>query len=110
MFRFLKTDIRGQKKYEKRMHTSVDNTANGLRYEIMFQNRVNKKKTFLLSKILLSFLKQKYILFMETYFFKIPRDLIAPAFFFFFFLGGGEASQILRNKDMLRQKPRMLHR
>ena len=109
MFRFLKTDIRGQKKYEKRMHTSVDNTANGLRYEIMFQNRVNKKKTFLLSKILLSFLKQKYILFMETYFFKIPRDLIAPAFFFFFF-GGGEASQIIRNKDMLSQKPRMLHR
>ena len=68
MFRFLKTDIRGQKNYENRMHTSVDNTANDLRYEIMFQNRVNKKITFLLSKILLSFLKQKYILFMETYF------------------------------------------
>ena len=68
MFRFLKTDTRGQKNYENRMHTSVDNTANDLRYEIMFQNRVNKKITFLLSKILLSFLKQKYILFMETYF------------------------------------------
>ena len=68
MFRFLKTDTRGQKNYENRMHISVDNTANDLRYEIMFQNRVNKKITFLLSKILLSFLKQKYILFMETYF------------------------------------------
>ena len=65
------------------MHTSVDNTANGLRYEIMFQNRVNKKNN------LLSFLKQKYILFMETYFFKIPRYLVAPAFPFFFFWGGG---------------------
>ena len=83
MFLFLKTDIRGQKNYEKRMHTSVDNTANGLRYEIMFQNRVNKKNN------LLSFLKQKYILFMETYFFKIPRYLVAPAFPFFFFFGGG---------------------
>ena len=104
MFFFLKTDIRGQKNYEKRMHTSVDNTANGLRYEIMFQNRVNKKNN------LLSFLKQKYILFMETYFFKIPRYLVAPAFPFFFFWGGGGARQILKNKDMLRQKPRMLHR
>ena len=83
MFLFLKTDIRGQTNYEKRMHTSVDNTANGLRYEIMFQNRVNKKNN------LLSFLKQKYILFMETYFFKIPRYLVAPAFPFFFFWGGG---------------------
>ena len=88
MFLFLKTDIRGQKNYEKRMHTSADNTANGLRYEIMFQNRVNKKNN------LLSFLKQKYILFMETYFFKIPRYLVAPAFsfsFFFFCGDGGEA-------------------
>ena len=103
MFLFLKTDIRGQKNYEKRMHTSVDNTANGLRYEIMFQNRVNKKNN------LLSFWKQKYILFMEKYFFKIPRYLVAPAFSFFFFWGGG-GRQILKNKDMLRQKPRMLHR
>ena len=29
MFRFLETDIREQKKYEKRIQTSVDNTVNG---------------------------------------------------------------------------------
>ena len=37
--------------------------------------------TFLLSKILLFFFKQKHILFLETYFFKIPRNLIVSAFF-----------------------------
>ena len=30
MFRFLETDIREQKTYEKRMQTSVDNIVNGL--------------------------------------------------------------------------------
>ena len=34
MFRFLETDIREQKKYEKRIQTSVDNTVNDLRCEI----------------------------------------------------------------------------
>ena len=38
MFRFLETDIREQKKYEKRIQTSVDNTVNDLRYEIKFEN------------------------------------------------------------------------
>ena len=36
MFCFLETDIREQKKYEKRIQTSVDNTVNDLRYEIKF--------------------------------------------------------------------------
>ena len=33
------------------------------------------KITFLLSESLLFFLGQKYILFSETYFFKIPKNL-----------------------------------
>ena len=40
------------------------------------------KITFLLSETLLFFLEQKYILFSETYFFKIPKNLITSAFFF----------------------------
>ena len=38
MFFFLELNIREQKKYEKRMQTSVDNTVNDLRYEIKFEN------------------------------------------------------------------------
>ena len=35
----LKSDIRERKKkYERRMQTSVNNTVNGLRYEIKFEN------------------------------------------------------------------------
>ena len=37
MFHFLETDIREQKKYEKRIQTSVDNTVNDLRYEIKLE-------------------------------------------------------------------------
>ena len=35
MFRFLETDIRKQKKYKKRIQTSVDNTVNDLHSDIM---------------------------------------------------------------------------
>ena len=78
VFRFLETDIREQKNYEKRIQTSADNTANDLRYEIKFENCGKKTEiTFLLSETLLFFFKQKYILFLETYFFKIPKNLIA---------------------------------
>ena len=38
------------------------------------------KITFLLNKTLLSFFKQKYILFLETYFFKISKNLITSTF------------------------------
>ena len=44
MFRFLETDIREQKKYEKGTQTSVDNTANNLRYENKFENCAKDKK------------------------------------------------------------------
>ena len=40
LFRLLETDIREQKKYAKRMQTSVDNTVDDLRYEIKVGNRV----------------------------------------------------------------------
>ena len=58
MFRFLETDIREQKKYEKRIQASVDNTVNDLRYEITFENRVKDKNNFLLSEKMLSFLNK----------------------------------------------------
>ena len=46
MFRFLKTDIKEQKKYENRTQTSVDNTVNDLCYEIKVENRVKDKNNF----------------------------------------------------------------
>ena len=45
---FLETDVGEQEKYEKRIHTSVD-----LRREIKFENRVENKDNFFLSKIFL---------------------------------------------------------
>ena len=38
MFRFLETDIREQKKREKRIQTSVNKRVNDLHYEIKFEN------------------------------------------------------------------------
>ena len=46
MFRFLETDKREQKQYEKRTQTSVDNTVIDLRYEIKFENRVKDSNNF----------------------------------------------------------------
>ena len=46
MFRFLKTDIKEQKKYENGIQTSVDNTVNDLCYEIKVENRVKDKNNF----------------------------------------------------------------
>ena len=46
MFRFLKTDIKEQKKYENRIQTSVDNTVNDLCYEIKVENHVKDKNNF----------------------------------------------------------------
>ena len=40
------------------------------------------KLAFLLSGTFLFFFKQKYILFLEMYFFKIPKNFIPSAFFF----------------------------
>ena len=60
MFRFLQTDLRKQKKYEEKIQTSLDNTVNDSRNGIKFENRVKHKNIyFLLSEILLFFLKQK---------------------------------------------------
>ena len=92
MFGFLETDIREQQKYKKRIQTFLDNTINDLHQEIKFENCVKDKNNFLLSETFLFFLKQKYILFLATYFFKILNHLIALAFFL---LG-----QILKNIDM----------
>ena len=58
-----------------------------------FKIMLKIKITFLLSETLLFFFKQKYILFFETYFFKIPKNLIAFAFFL--------PRKILKNTDFL---------
>ena len=50
MFRFLETDRRERKKYERRMQTSVDNTVNDLRYENKFENRVKDKNNFFIKR------------------------------------------------------------
>ena len=46
MFRFLETDIREQKQYEKRIQRFMDNTVNDLCYKIKFENRVKDKQRF----------------------------------------------------------------
>ena len=100
MFCFLEIDITEQQKYEKRIQTFVDNTGNDLGYEIKFENSVRDKNKFC-NKRKIFFFKQKYtFLFLETYFFKISKNLIASAFFLL--------RQILKNIDMPRQKPRHL--
>ena len=69
----------------------MDNRVNNLHCEIKFENRVKDKNDFFI-KLIVSFLffKQKYILFLETYFFNIPKNLIALTFFLL--------RQILKNR------------
>ena len=68
MFCFLETDTREQRKFEKRIQTSVDNTVNDLRYESKFEIHVKDKITSFqnIFETLLFFFKQEYILFLET--------------------------------------------
>ena len=75
MFCLLETDIREQKKYERKTQTSVDNTVKALRYEI------KTKITFLLSETLLFLLQQKYILFSGTHFLRFLRIKLPLDFF-----------------------------
>ena len=70
-------------------------------YEIKFENHVKDKNDFFIKRnISFLFLKQKYILFLQTYFFKIPKNLTPSEFFL--------PRQILKNIYMPRQKPRPL--
>ena len=69
MFCFLETDIGEQKKYENRIHTSVDKTVNNIRYEIKFENRVKDKNNFFIKwniAFVFFFFKQKYISEADT--------------------------------------------
>ena len=61
---FLRNWYKVTKKYEKRIQTSVDNAVN------------DRKIAFF-----------SYILLLETYFLKIPKDLITLAFYLFFCRG-----------------------
>ena len=65
MFHFLETDIREQKKYE--LICVIKSSL-----KIAWKTKI----TFLLSQPLLFFLGQKCISFLETYFFKFPKNLI----------------------------------
>ena len=75
MFCFVETDTKEQKKYEQRIQTFVDNTVNDLHHEIKFEYIFEMFETFLF------FFKQKYILFLEVYNFKISKNLILGIFF-----------------------------
>ena len=74
---FLETDIREEKKCKKRIQTSVDNTVNDMRYEINLKIVSKTKITFFIKRNIVFFFKQKYILYLETYFSKISKNLIA---------------------------------
>ena len=89
MFRFLETDIREQKSYERRIQTSADNTVNDPRYEIQFENCVkDKSNLFIKRNIAFLFLdKNMFYVRRQDVFFKIPKNLIASTSFFFFFRG-----------------------
>ena len=69
-------------------------------YEIKFKNCVQDKNNFFIKRNIF-FLEQKYILFLETHFFKIPKNLITSAHF--------SQWQILKHIDMSWQKPLMPH-
>ena len=74
--------LRQQRKYEMRTQTSMNNTVNDLHYEVKFENSVKDKNNFFIRRnIAFFFLEQKYILFSETYFFKIPKNIITSALF-----------------------------
>ena len=71
MFIFLETDIKEQKNY--------NNAVTDLLYKTKIENCVkDKNNLFLLSEALLFFLKKKFILFLETYIFKIFTQVKSP--------------------------------
>ena len=74
MFCFLETDIKEQKKYEKRMQTSVDNTVNDLLYEIMFENIRDVRN-------IAFFFQTKIYFILGDIFFEVPKNLILGIFF-----------------------------
>ena len=59
----------------------MDNIVNDLRYEMKFENCVKDKNKFFIKRNIVFVFKQNYILFLETYFFKTPKNLVASAFF-----------------------------
>ena len=82
MFRFLETDIREQKKYEKSiLSTPVDNAVNDLCYEINFENRVNNKNYFFIKWSIAFLFETKTYFILGDVFFFIPKNSIASAFF-----------------------------
>ena len=50
IFRFLETNIRDRKKYEKAIQTSVDDTVNDLHFEIKSENCVKEKNSFFIKR------------------------------------------------------------
>ena len=69
MFCFLETDIREQKKYEKRIQTSVDNTVNDPHYEIKFENRMKERNNFFVKRNIAFLFETKiYFIFGDIFF------------------------------------------
>ena len=84
VFCFLETDIRVQKSMTREYrHLWIKiYTVNDLHYEIKFENRVKDKNSFFIKRnISFQFETKIHFLFLETYFLKIPKNLIALAFF-----------------------------
>ena len=68
MFRFLETH-RVQKMYEKRTHSSVDNTVNAMCYEVKFENCVKDKNNFFIKRsIAFLFQTKMYFIFGDMFF------------------------------------------
>ena len=101
MFRFFETDIREQKKYEKRIQTSVNFTVNDLCYGIKFEICVKDKSNFSIERNIaernIAFLFPTKIYFILG---EIPKSLIAQAFFYLFVFV--LLRQTLKNIDMPR--------
>ena len=74
MFCFLEIDTKEQKKYEKKIQTSVDNTVNDLRYEIMFENIRDVRN-------IAFFFQTKIYFILGDIFFEVPKNLILGIFF-----------------------------
>ena len=70
------------------------NAVNDLRYEIKFENRVKDKNNFLIKQNI------SFLFFKKNFFYSWRRILTASAFFL--------SRQMLKNTDMLWQKPRRL--
>ena len=74
MFCLLETDIREQKRYEKRIQTFMVNTVKDLRYEIKFENCVKVKNNFFIKRnIAFLFSTKIYFIHGDIFFLRLLK-------------------------------------